>query len=168
MIEDAEPFWMLRLRALQDSPQAFGSSYEESSLLTMDEVRERVRTRNISGDNFVLMAEIDNEFVGMVGFFRQQALKSRHKGVIWGMFVDARHRGKGLGKMLLSMALERVQQLQGLEQVHLTVVVAQDPARNLYLRLGFEPWGVEKHALKIGDSYYDEEHMVLFLNSVSG
>lgn len=167
-LDDAEAFWVLRLRALRESPQAFGSSYEESLQLTRDEVRERIKIRNIGGDNFVLLAVVGGEFVGMTGFYRQTSLKMSHKGVVWGMFVDADHRGKGIGKALLKASIERARQIPGLEQLHLTVVVDQDPARNLYLTLGFVPWGLEKQALKVDNHYYDEEYMVLFLDSVGG
>jgi hypothetical protein len=43
------------------------------------------------------------------------------------------------------------------------VATSQPAARQLYLSLGFESFGCERHALKIGDVYVDEEHMSLSL-----
>jgi RimJ/RimL family protein N-acetyltransferase len=37
-------------------------------------------------------------------------------------------------------------------------------ARNLYLSLGFKPFGLEPRAMRVGDRYFDEEHMVLSLD----
>jgi hypothetical protein len=43
------------------------------------------------------------------------------------------------------------------------VAVPQEAARRLYNALGFEVYGYEKHALKVGTTYVDEEHRVLWL-----
>ena len=64
--------------------------------------------------------------------------------------------------MLIQM-LDRVRGYAGLEQVTLSVSVSQEAARRLYSALGFEVYGYEPHALKIGETYVDEEHRVLWL-----
>jgi RimJ/RimL family protein N-acetyltransferase len=46
----------------------------------------------------------------------------------------------------------------------LAVNATNIPARNLYLAMGFEPFGREPRALKIGDRYFDEDYMALFLS----
>jgi RimJ/RimL family protein N-acetyltransferase len=53
----------------------------------------------------------------------------------------------------------------GLEQVSLSVSVRQEAARRLYSALGFEVYGYEQHALKVGEIYGDEEHRVLWLQA---
>jgi RimJ/RimL family protein N-acetyltransferase len=40
--------------------------------------------------------------------------------------------------------------------VQLTVVAGNETARRLYAGLGFEEYGLEKKALKLGDRYFDE------------
>jgi RimJ/RimL family protein N-acetyltransferase len=64
---------------------------------------------------------------------------------------------------MLAQMLDRVRSYPGLEQVSLSVSVRQEAARRLYSALGFEVYGYERHALKVGDTYVDEEHMVLWL-----
>jgi ribosomal protein S18 acetylase RimI-like enzyme len=49
------------------------------------------------------------------------------------------------------------------EKIILTVAADQIAAKRLYRSLGFEVCGQEKHALKIDDSYVDEDHMALWL-----
>ncbi|MFY9951539.1 MAG: hypothetical protein WAK27_22750, partial [Candidatus Sulfotelmatobacter sp.] len=51
-----------------------------------------------------------------------------------------------------------------IEQIMLSVATTQNAAVSLYRSLGFEPFGCERRALKIGDQYVDEEHMVLFIH----
>lgn len=61
--------------------------------------------------------------------------------------------------------LDRVRSYPGLEQVSLSVSVPQEAARKLYDALGFEVYGYERRALKVDDTYVDEEHRVLWLHA---
>lgn len=47
------------------------------------------------------------------------------------------------------------------EQLHAAVVITADPARALYRKLGFVPYGVEPRALRVGEAYFDQELLVL-------
>jgi ribosomal protein S18 acetylase RimI-like enzyme len=77
------------------------------------------------------------------------------------MHVAAEMRRRGVGRALLLEACARARQVEGLEQLHLTVATTNAAARHLYRSVGFRPYGVEPHALKLGDRYWDEELMVL-------
>jgi ribosomal protein S18 acetylase RimI-like enzyme len=110
-----------------------------------------------------LGAFLDAELVGMAGFFREKHHKARHKGRIWGVYVRGNCRGQGIGRALCLALLERIKALPGLEQVILTISSRQVAAQALYRSLGFETFGVERAALKIGSQYFDEEYMVLRL-----
>ena len=101
--------------------------------------------------------------VGQAGFVRYEGRKERHKGTIWGVYVTAAARGQGVAKAMLTQLLDRVRGYPGLEQVSLSVSIPQEAARRLYSALGFEVYGYEKHALKVGETYVDEEHRVLWL-----
>lgn len=156
---DVESFWKLRLRALKEEPESFGASYEESVEMPIEEAVKRLQK---SDDAFVLGA-FNPDLVGMLGLYRRQGLKLRHKGIIWGMYVAPEGRGKGLGKALLSAAIERASTIPDLEHLMLSVVTTKEAARNLYLSLEFKPYGVESEALKLGERLLDEELMSLKL-----
>lgn len=51
------------------------------------------------------------------------------------------------------------------EIIQAPVVIENLAARKLYYDLGFRPFGFESQALRIGDRYYDEEHIALDLRS---
>ena len=68
-----------------------------------------------------------------------------------------------MAKATLTRMLARVRGYPGLEQVSLSVSVSQEAACRLYGTLGFEVYGYEQHALKVGETYVDEEHRVLWL-----
>ncbi len=162
--EDADLFWTLRLEGLLDSPEAFGSDYEESKAMPVEEAQQRFRTRSIGGDNFILGAFYEaDRLVGVTGFFREEGPKNRHKGFIWGVYVTPAARGKHLGRRLVEESIARVRKIEGVEQIHLTVTTG-NPARHLYTSLGFEEYGVEPRSLKVGDKYHDEAMMVLRLS----
>lgn len=84
-----------------------------------------------------------------------------HKGNIWGMYVVPEARVQGTGKLLLTEVIRRSYNLQGLEQILLTVASKNESAKRLYQNIGFKSYGVEKRALKIEQIYFDEDLMVL-------
>ncbi|PKR82732.1 GNAT family N-acetyltransferase [Heyndrickxia camelliae] len=158
---DALQYQELRLKALKINPEAFGSTYEREVNFTQKMVEERIRP---TVDKFVLgIFDDQNVLLGIVTYMRETSMKTAHKGNIFGMFVAPESRGNGLGKLLLQELVRKVKQTNGLEQINLTVVSENLPAKKLYSSIGFETYGVERNALKSNGVYYDEDLMVLFL-----
>src|SRR5581483_5068451 len=158
---DADAFRRIRRERLEQSPRAFAESIPEHDALSADTILTRLR--QASGENFVVGAFVNDELVGIAGFSRSPRLKSRHKGVIWGVYVRPTVRSQGAGRALITALIDRARREPGLEQIQLSVSTGQDSARALYESLGFEIFGHERHALKVDGEYVDEDHMVLWL-----
>jgi RimJ/RimL family protein N-acetyltransferase len=161
---DAKEFVRLRLEALAREPYAFGRALEDERAQPLESMATRLRA--MPEGNFVVGAFEGGQMVGQAGFIRHAGRKEHHKGIIWGVYVTAAVRGQGVAKAMLTRILDRVRGYQGLEQVSLSVSVQQEAARRLYSALGFEVYGYEKHALKVGNIYVDEEHQVLWLQEL--
>jgi len=163
---DAGPFRELRRERLDDAPRAFGESVAECEAMTVSDVAVRLGAGlgTSGGNNFVVGAFIGAQLIGMAGFARNLREKSRHKGLIWGVYVRPAFRGQGVARALLTTLVERARPQPGLEQILLTVAVDQTAARRLYQSLGFQVFGHERHALKVDGGYVDEDHMVLWLD----
>jgi ribosomal protein S18 acetylase RimI-like enzyme len=158
---EASAFHALRLRALLESPESFGATYEQTVLLTPEEIQNRCPTGK---EDFVIGAFDDQgELLGMVRFNRSTGPKSRHKGTITAMFVAPEARGKGIGRAMLEALLREAAALPGLERINLEVVSVNEAARSLYLARGFRIYGKELRSQKVGDTYFDVEAMVLEL-----
>lgn len=149
---DVEIFWPLRLQALQNEPQSFGADFDEARATPRSDVKKRLEC---SENSFVLGAFWPH-LVGLAGFFRKPGIKNRHKGTIWGVYVDPSFRGQGISRELMKRAIDHARQLPALESLILTVTAHNQAALNLYSSLGFTEYGLESQALKLNGSYFDE------------
>ncbi len=155
--QDASAFHALRLSALLEEPTAFGSSHEEEIAFAPDVVAQRLAEH---ADQGVFGAFERTRLIGIVALRRESMAKLRHKGLIFGMYVAPDARGAGVGRALLSQALALARSVPGLLQVNLSVNASNAAAIALYESLGFECFGREAGALKIGEVLHDELHMV--------
>lgn len=158
--EDAAAYLDLRLFALRESPSSFGSSYEEEKDRTLTQARAFLAN---TGERVTFGAFEGAALVGLCGVGREAGLKERHRGFIRSMYVAPPNRAKGVGGALLARACEHAASLPGLEQLTLAVTAGNESAMALYVRQGFVTYGCAPRALRVGERYFDEVHMVKHL-----
>ena len=116
--EDAAAYRALRLRGLQEQPDAFTSSYAEDSETPLVTTERRLAP---DSPDWVFGAFVANELAGVVGLAREPRAKNRHKGAVFGMYVAPEYGKRGIGAALLRRVIETAQSQSGLEQLVLTV-----------------------------------------------
>jgi ribosomal protein S18 acetylase RimI-like enzyme len=161
--QDASGFWTERLRVLLGEPNAFVGTYEENKNKNIESVISKFRDTWCFGDNYILGAFDNNRLIGYIGFERTLRKRLMHKGRIWGMYVAPEARKQGVGRALLNEVINRSRELEGLEQLYLSVISQNETAKALYESVGFKTYGVEERALKLEDGYLDEAFMSLKL-----
>lgn len=138
----------LRLRALKDDPQAFGSSYAKEVAYSDEKWQERT-------NDGVLFASNSNNLIGMMGIWQSQEDKESKTANIFGVYVIPEFRGKGISKMLMQSLLDELKSNTSISKLKLTVNKNQLSAVKLYEAFGFKITGQEKAQLGDGN-YYDE------------
>ena len=154
-IADVEDYRTIRLASLQTEPEAFGSAYEVEVARPLDSFVERLASSVVFG------AYTGGRIVGVAGFRQEISPKERHKGVVWGVYVQPDARGQGVAAALIADIIDSARTV--VEQLTLTVVQGNDAAIALYRQFGFETYGVEPRARKNLSGYVDKVLMVLDL-----
>jgi len=149
---DAALFRTLRLRALQEAPDAFGASYAEEA----DRPAAEWAAHLTSSAVFCVFA--DDEAVGMAGLHRMGRDKVRHRAELWGMFVDTAWRGTPAADTLIQALLDHAD--GQVAQVELNVEAGNERAVCFYRRHGFVVCGRLPSAVRCADGYRDELIMV--------
>jgi ribosomal protein S18 acetylase RimI-like enzyme len=157
---DAAAYRALRLRGLDEHPDAFTSSVDAEAAKPLSATEARIAP---DSPDWVFGAFVGDTLAGVVGLAREARAKNRHKADVFGMYVAPDFRRRGIGRALLRHLVAAAEQEAGLEQLVLTVTNSNDPARLLYESEGFRSFGIEPRALRVGDVYFDKNHMVRFL-----
>ena len=155
MQEDWQLWKLFRLDALKNSPESFGSSYEEELNWPDLDFQTALTKSDIFG------VFVDNSLVSCAGFYSLNSAKTKHRGVIWGMYTRPECRGKGIASALIQIVINHAK--SRVTQLHLTCVTSNLSAVAFYQKQGFKIYGTEPHALKIGDAFFDEHLMTLDL-----
>jgi GNAT superfamily N-acetyltransferase len=145
---DAAAYRALRLEGFAAHPLEFRYSPADEEALTPAETERRL------AESFVIGVFADGELGGIGGWTRFGGEKLRHKGLLWGMYVQPRLRGTGAADRIVEAI---VNDARGqVKLLLLTVAAPNARARRLYERWGFAAYGTEPMAVRAGEAYIDE------------
>jgi ribosomal protein S18 acetylase RimI-like enzyme len=157
--EDAAQWRRLRLEALRTHPTAFAFSYEEAAQQDLAGFAASIPPPG--GADALFGAFHGDILSGSAGVHVYPRLKQRHKGQLWGVYVDPSLRGRGVGAALVHTAVAHAR--TRVEVLQLSVQYDNVAARALYRKLGFVPYGIERRALRHEGKDYDDELMAMDL-----
>jgi ribosomal protein S18 acetylase RimI-like enzyme len=124
----------VRLRALADSPDAFGSTYADELSLTEAAWTERAEHSARDDDRVTFIAEGLGRVVGMVMARLDPEVAGR--AGVFGLWVEPVARSAGTGQALMSAVAEWAAE-RGATVLTLWVVQSNTEALALYGRIGF-------------------------------
>lgn len=120
----------IRLKGLQEDPQAFSRSYEEELAFPDEKWKER------ANNPFGTMAMRNGNPIGTMSAFISEEDGKRVANIV-GAFVLPEARGKGLGSLLMQRVLEKIDQSSDIDCTRLSVNKDQLAAIRLYEKFGF-------------------------------
>jgi len=122
------------LRALADSPDAFGSIYTHEAARTDAEWEDRLTTGATAPGQMPVLALIGETPVGLAwGRQDEEEPTIAHVFQVW---VSPEARGQGIGRLLLTAVLVWAQAI-GVRTVRLGVTSSYPAAERLYRQAGF-------------------------------
>ncbi len=127
---DWEALRGIRLEALRDAPEAFGSTFEREVVFAEADWQRRIAR----GGNFLgyLPEASATEPAGLIGGFQADPATVE----LVSMYVRPRARGRGVGEALIATVIDWAE-ARNATTVHLWVTETNKPARLLYERCGF-------------------------------
>lgn len=134
---------------------------DERSLSTQ-RVRKQIIEWKHSGHSAIIIAILNGQHVGYLMVIGNEAKRASHRAaLVLGLLKEA--QGKGIAKSLLEKA-EHWSQQKGITRLELTVVEANERARKLYEKAGFEAEGTRHRSLVINGKEHDEIYLAKFLD----
>jgi len=137
--DDTSLFRDVRLRAMKDSPDAFGATYDSALQRTEDSWRDQVAQAAAGSLRNTLLAFDGTRCIGLASLYREQ---DAPEGEILQMWVEPGFRGTGTAARLVSELLEWAQTV-GIHTVGLAVATTNETARRFYEKCGFRLTGEE-------------------------
>jgi ribosomal protein S18 acetylase RimI-like enzyme len=134
---DIEVFKAVRLRALQDTPFAFGSTYQREAAFSEEDWRARIQSWD--GETGVGFLAIEmNLPCGIAGSLLDQSDHSRAQLV--SMWTAPTHRCQGVGRSLVTSIISWARSRQA-RTLRLMVTNTNETAIRFYEQLGFAMTG---------------------------
>jgi GNAT superfamily N-acetyltransferase len=155
---DAEAFSALRRLVTADNPVPMGLTLEEKLNRPIQGFRDQL---SVPAPNAAFGVFVEGQLRACAALaWTSRFPSSMHKALLWGCFVEPGFRERGLGRQVVSRALDHARQ-NSVRRVNLTVFLPNRTAVTLYSSLGFQSYGLEPEAVCIDGNYHDGQHMTL-------
>ncbi|MCU9614799.1 GNAT family N-acetyltransferase [Caldibacillus lycopersici] len=149
-IVDAEQILTHTRTVLEENPQFMATTLEE---FTTNAAEERRWIAMHQHTGLLLVAELDQQVIGILSFQRSSRIRYKHQG-IFGISIQEKYTNGGVGSSLLTKLFQWAAENPSLEKISLEVFSNNNRAIHLYKKFGFIEEGRKiKHA-KLGPNQY--------------
>lgn len=132
---------------LVTTSEEFNSSPKEQA--------EWLKQMERKNNHLVLVAKEEERIIGLLTFLPGNKKRTAHEGS-FGMSVQKKYRGEGIGRILLITLINWLNEKRGIERISLEVFSQNERAIQLYKQLGFKIEGRKMNAIKFDDGSYDD------------
>jgi RimJ/RimL family protein N-acetyltransferase len=133
----------------------------EEYTITVENEKIWINNLNTNTNSHLLIAELDDQIVGLLFFMPNTKIKNAHTGE-FGVSVHPNFQGIGIGRVLIETLLDWAKRNVNIEKVYLNVFATNKHAIKLYEDLGFIEEGRHIKAIKqVTGEYVDTLQMYL-------
>ncbi len=148
-------------KALVDAPYML-STVEDLAKLSLEDIEKELEYYSANPNYIKLVAEFENEVVGVMDFKNGNKEKIAHQGS-FAMTVLPQYRNHGVGRALVESLLTWARNNETIEKICLEVMEDNHGAIKLYKSLNFVEEGRKAKAVKMKGQYQDLIMMALFV-----
>jgi len=127
--------------------------------LTVEEEKENLADYAVSENSIYLLAEVENEIVGVLICTGGKRSATRHVATLGGMSVKREWRHQGIGTQLMTRATEWAERTDIVTRLELSVFARNEAAIRLYRTFGFVVEGCRRKAIYRDGEYLDDLRM---------
>ncbi|WHY59466.1 GNAT family N-acetyltransferase [Peribacillus simplex] len=153
-LEDAEAVLDVQNSVISEGEYFIAVSEEFNK--TPAQQRDWIRRLLENERETIIVAEINGEVIGWIGFQSENRKRMSHKGS-FGVMIRKNYRGMGIGKELIKALLEWAEANPFIEKVSLGVFSTNHRAISLYKRLGFVEEGRKIKEFKMSEREYADD-----------
>ena len=159
---DYDSFLAMRINMLESSSENYSAGVNDWKSASQEQIMAYLLEGEKEAGNFVLGA-FQPDLIGMVGFRRETRESVRHKGSIWGLFQKPKGETSAIEEALLKELVKIVKGYEGFEYIRTVQNASNHNKMNLFLSLGFVPYGLEERSLRVGGCFFDQAYLKLIV-----
>lgn len=145
----------IRVEAVTDSPQAFGSNREQQLAHPDSFWQQRLEDAGRGERQWLLFARLGADLVGMIGAYRDE--NDPREATVISVYVTPAARGKGISHRLMRAILDELRKA-AVHKVWIGVNIEQKAALHLYQKTGFVVERSERN--RMGDGQFHDEYLL--------
>lgn len=148
----AAAYRAVMLQAYAEEPGVFTATVPEREHLPLAWWEARVSDQP-TPPQLVFGAFDDSRLVGVAGLRFERFERTRHKALLFGVFVRPEWRGRGIARALVEAVLGQARSTPEISIVQLGIIAPNAPAVRLYESCGFRSFATEPYAIKVGEQF---------------